>query len=74
MKDFGSKLAMVLAASLVSLLVLTATMGATFQTEEGVSRQIEVESPYVKDRNLILHRLGEIEKKLDSIIKYQQAE
>ena len=52
----------------LSLLIVLATMGATFPTKTAVSRQIELESPYVKDRSLILHRLGKIETKLDQLL------
>ncbi len=69
MKDWSPKLLCTLAGCLVSLLVLTATMGATFQTEADVSYQIATESPYVKDQSLILYRLEQIEKKLDLLLE-----
>ncbi len=69
MKNWGGKLFCTLAGCLVSLLVLTATMGATFQTETDVSLQIATESPYVKDQSLILYRLEQIEKKLDILLE-----
>ena len=56
-------------ASFISLLILTVTMGATFQTEEDVAHQISTESPYVQDRSLILYRLESIEKKLDRLLQ-----
>ena len=69
MKDWSGKLVTVLVGSFLSLLVLLSTMGATFQTEEAVSKQIKLESPYVQDRSLILYRLEQIEKKQDEILK-----
>lgn len=58
-----------LAGGLISLLVLVATMGATFPTKEAVSRMIAQESPYVKDQSLVLYRLEQIEKKVDLLLK-----
>ena len=72
MKDWSGKVVTVLVGSLLSLLVLLCTMGAAFQTEGAVSKQIELESPYTKDRSLILYRLEQIEKKLDQLL--QEAE
>lgn len=72
MKDWSGKVVTVLVGSVLSLLVLLCTMGAAFQTEEAVSKQIELESPYTKDRSLILYRLEQIEKKLDQLL--QEAE
>ncbi len=68
MKDWGGRLLATLVGCTVSLLVLTATLGATFQTENDVSRQIALESPYVLDQALILYRLEQIEKKQDEIL------
>ena len=51
-----------------SLLVLVATLGATFPTKGAISKMIALESPYVQDQSLILYRLGEIEKKLDLLL------
>jgi hypothetical protein len=64
----GKGLVGTLVGALVSALVLLAAMGATFPTKGEVSRRIEKESPYVADRNLILHRLGEIERKVDKLL------
>lgn len=72
MKDWSGKVVTVLVGSVLSLLVLLCTMGAAFQTEEAVSKQIVLESPYTKDRSLILFRLEQIEKKLDRLL--QEAE
>ena len=58
-----------LAGGLISLLVLVATIGATFPTKEAVSRMIAQESPYVKDQSLVLYRLEQIEKKVDLLLK-----
>lgn len=58
-----------IALALGSLLVLVATMGATFPTRTAVSKQISLESPYVKDQSLILYRLEQIEKKLDRLLE-----
>jgi len=68
-KNWNGRLLATLIGCIVSLLVLLATMGATFATPEGVSKQIELESPYVKDQSLILYRLEQIEKKQDEILK-----
>lgn len=72
MKDWSGKVVTVLVGSILSLLVLLCTMGTAFQTEGAVSKQIELESPYTKDRSLILYRLEQIEKKLDQLL--QEAE
>ena len=72
MKEWSGKVVTVLVGSILSLLVLLCTMGAAFQTEEAVSKQIVLESPYTKDRSLILYRLEQIEKKLDRLL--QEAE
>ena len=72
MKDWSGNVVTVLVGSVLSLLVLLCTMGAAFQTEGAVSKQIELESPYTKDRSLILYRLEQIEKKLDQLL--QEAE
>ncbi len=69
MKDTSGKLVAALAAGLVSMLVLAATAGATFPTRKNVSKQISLESPYVKDQSLILYRLEQIELKQDEILK-----
>ena len=69
MRDWSGKLVTVLVGSLLSVLVLLCTMGAAFQTEEAVSKQIRLESPYVKDQPLILYRLQQIEEKQDEILK-----
>jgi len=69
MKDWSGKVVTVLVGSVLSLLVLLCTMGAAFQTEEAVSKQIVLESPYTKDRSLILFRLEQIEKKLDQLLQ-----
>ena len=69
MKDWSGKVVTVLVGSVLSLLVLLCTMGAAFQTEEAVSKQITLESPYTKDRSLILFRLEQIEKKLDQLLQ-----
>jgi len=69
MKDWSGKVVTVLVGSILSLLVLLCTMGAAFQTEEAVSKQIKLESPYTKDRSLILFRLEQIEKKLDRLLQ-----
>jgi hypothetical protein len=53
----------------VSLLILLASMGAVFTTDGAVSKQIALESPYTKDRSLILYRLEQIEKKLDTLLQ-----
>lgn len=68
MKDWGGRLLATLAGCVISLAVLLATMGANAVTEAEVSKQIAVESPYVKDRSLILYRLAQIEKKIDIVI------
>lgn len=73
MKDLSGKMVVVLVGSIISLLVILATMGATFATPEGVSKQIVLESPYVKDRSLILYRLKQIEGKQDEILKHFRA-
>ena len=69
MKNFGGKVLIPLVGCLFSLLVILATMGATFPTKEAVSKQISLESPYVKDQSLILYRLEQIENKLDRLLK-----
>ena len=69
MKDWSGKLVTVAVGGLISSLVLLSTLGATFQTEEAVSKQILLESPYVQDRSLIIYRLEQIEKKQDEILK-----
>ncbi len=69
MKDWSGKLVSGLVGFVFTLLVLLATMGATFPTKGAVSRMIEVESPYVKDQSLILYRLEQIEKKLDQLLQ-----
>jgi len=56
-------------SGLVSLLILLAVLGATFPTKNAVSNQIKLESPYTKDRSLILYRLEQIEKKLDTLLQ-----
>jgi len=68
-KNWSNRLLITLVGCLVSLVVLTATMGTTFQTEADVSLQIATESPYVKDQSLILYRLEQIERKLDLLLK-----
>ena len=68
MRDMWGKIAATLAGFVVSLVVLLATMGATFTTEANVSKQVKLESPYVQDRSLILYRLEQIEKKLDDLL------
>lgn len=62
----GKIIAVVL--SLSSLLVLAATVGATFPTKEAVSKMIAQESPYAQDQSLILYRLEQIEKKVDLLL------
>jgi hypothetical protein len=69
MKDISGRLTATLAGCIVSLLVLLATMGATFATPDDVSKQISLESPYVQDRTLVLYRLEQIEKKQDEILR-----
>ena len=69
MKNWAQNLVATLIGCVVSLLILAATTGATFQSEDAVSNQIATESPYVKDRSLILYRLEQIEKKQDEILK-----
>ncbi len=68
MRDFGGRILATLVACLFSLLVVLATVGATFPTKDAVSQQIALESPYTKDRSLILYRLRQIEKKLDQLL------
>lgn len=69
MTDKNGRVVATVAGFAFSLLVLVATMGATYATKDGVSEQIRLESPYVKDRSLILYRLEQIEKKQDEILK-----
>lgn len=69
MKDWSISLCIGLVTCLVTLVVLTATLGASFVTEDDVSRQVATESPYVRDRSLILFRLERIEKKLDTLLE-----
>lgn len=71
MKDWGGRITATLVGFVASLLILVATMGATFTTEGAVSRQVKLESPYVQDRSLILYRLEQIEKKLDDLLSRQ---
>ena len=66
MKD---RLISTLIASMISLVVLLAVVGATVPTESAVSKQIKLESPYTGDRSLILYRLEQIEKKLDMLLQ-----
>lgn len=68
MKDWTGRIIGVLVGGLLSLMVLLATLGATFPTRASVSEMIQKESPYVQDRSLILHRLEQIEKKLDQLL------
>ena len=63
------KITGVLIGALISFVVLFVTVAATFPTESAVSKMISLESPYVKDRSLILYRLEQIEKKLDKLIE-----
>lgn len=72
MKDWGSRLLAMLAGCVISLVVLIATLGATFPTKETVSKMIELESPYVKDQSLILYRLEQIEGKLDRLLEFSK--
>lgn len=74
MKDWTGRIISVLVGSVLSLLVLLATLGATFPTRVDVSKQISLESPYVKDRSLILYRLEQIEKKLDRLLEQERGE
>ena len=69
MKSWGTGLFVTLVGGILSLLILVATLGATFPTKEDVSDMIAVESPYVKDQSLILYRLGRIETKLDKLLE-----
>ncbi len=69
MKDLSGKLLATLIGSMLSLLVLAATMGATFPTKGAVSKMISLESPYVKEQSLILYRLERIEEKLDLLLE-----
>jgi len=64
----SNKVVTTLLVGIPSLLVLVATLGATFPTKATVSKMIVLESPYAKDQSLILYRLGEIEKKLDLLL------
>ena len=49
--------------------VLAVTLGAILPTKGMVSAMISLESPYVKDRNLILYRLEQIDKKLNQLLE-----
>lgn len=68
MKDWSGRLLATLVGCVFSLLVLFATLGATFPTKDAVSKMIAQESPYVRDQSLILYRLERIEKKLDDLL------
>ncbi len=68
MKNLTDRVLTTLVGCLFSLLVVLATVGATFPTKDAVSQQIALESPYTKDRSLILYRLEQIEKKLDRLL------
>jgi hypothetical protein len=72
MKTWTQSVVATLVGCVVSLLVLAATMGAAFQTEDAVSKQIATESPYVKDQSLILYRLEQIEKKVDLLLQEKE--
>lgn len=69
MKDWGGRLLATLVGCVFSLLVLIATLGATFPTKEAVSKMIVQEAPYTQDRSLILYRLEQIERKLDKLLQ-----
>ena len=64
----GKRIATILGVAL-SVLVISATLGATFPTKEAISQMIATESPYVKDQSLILYRLASIERKLDKVLE-----
>lgn len=68
MKNYGGRILATLIGVVLSLIVLLATLGATFPTKAEVSRMIQIESPYVKDESLILYRLEQIEEKLDRLL------
>lgn len=68
MKDWSSRIFTMLGGCILSLLVLVAVTGATIPTRKAVSQMIVTESPYVRDRDLILYRLEQIEKKLDLLL------
>ena len=63
------KVAGALIGALLSFAVLFVTVAATFPTGSAVSKMISLESPYVRDRSLILYRLEQIEKKLDKLLE-----
>jgi hypothetical protein len=53
-RDWTGRVVGVLVGSLLSLLVLMATMGSTYPSRGAVEKMIANESPYVKDQRLIL--------------------
>jgi hypothetical protein len=61
----------ILVGGLLSLALLYVTIAASFPSRAAVSQMIEVESPYVQDRNLILHRLDQIEGKIDRLLEQE---
>lgn len=64
MKDWLGKV-----IAIASVLAVVATVGANFPTKDAVSKMIAQESPYVKDQSLILHRLEQIERKVDKLLE-----
>lgn len=69
MDDWKGKLIAVLVGALIAGATLVIPVMASFPTTEEVSKQVRLESPYVKDQSLILYRLEQIEKKQDEILQ-----
>lgn len=69
MDDWKGKLIAVLVGALITGATLIIPVMASFPTTEEVSKQVRLESPYVRDQSLILYRLEQIEKKQDEILQ-----